>query len=168
MKKSYFLFSFCVLACLFSLPSYAQTEDTETEPKSSYEIEYKKPWRTYSGLFRAEELLADENYMDAVLYLDELIEKNKFIADAYAYRAFAYLELGKLEQAYENIRYALNINARHMGAYNYLGRYHLMGDKIKLAREQLSALRQLCGGKDCPEYQDLKFRIRKAELSEND
>lgn len=160
------LFILCVMASAntaFSQDSSAR----ETEP-SPYSVQIKEPWRADAGLFRAEALLVQENYMDAILFLDGLLERNKFIADAYAYRAFAYLELNKPDKAYQDIRYALNINGRHMGTYNYLGRYHLLQDDIKLAKEQLSALRQLCNGEDCLEYKDLKYRIRKIELSEED
>lgn len=60
-----------------------------------------------------------------------------------------------LDKAFEHYRSALDIDPGHRGAHEYIGEAYLMRNQPTQAREHLQALRRLCGGTACEEYQDL-------------
>lgn len=74
----------------------------------------------------------------------------------YSYRKRANPDLGK---AFEHYRTALQINPRHRGAHEYIGEAYLMDKKPAEAEQHLAQLEQICGNKNCEEYQDLAKAI---------
>lgn len=109
-------------------------------------------------LERAERLIKDGSPRDAVPILQKVLESDSDNADAYNYLGFAYRNMGEYEKSKKNYDRALEINADHRGAREYLGELYLKLDKPSAAREQLAKLDEICSY-GCSEYDELKAAI---------
>jgi tetratricopeptide (TPR) repeat protein len=82
-------------------------------------------------------------------------------ADVYNLMGFSLRKTGDYKQAYTFYRKALDFNADHKGAHEYLGELYVETGQIEKAREQLMALRKLCPA-GCEELSDLEEAIAAA------
>lgn len=57
---------------------------------------------------------------------------------------FAHRNLGNMDAAFRHYNKALELNPRHRGAHEYIGRAYLMVNKPEKAREHLKALETAC------------------------
>ena len=57
---------------------------------------------------------------------------------------FAHRNLGNMDAAFRHYNKALELNPRHRGAHEYIGRAYLMVNKPEKAREHLKALESAC------------------------
>ena len=78
-------------------------------------------------------------------------------ADLHNLLGYVYRKQGRpdLDKAFEHYRLALDIDPGHRGAHEYIGEAYLSRNQPAQAREHLAALKRLCGGTACEEYQDL-------------
>ena len=71
---------------------------------------------------------------------------------------FAHRNLGNMDAAFRHYFKALELNPRHRGAHEYIGRAYLMVDKPEKAREHLKQLEKACWD-TCREAELLKRAI---------
>ena len=94
------------------------------------------------------------DYRGALAELKVLADKNQH-ADVYSLMGFSLRKMGDYPTALTFYRKALDFNADHKGAREYLGELYVdMGDLPK-AREQLAVLTKLCP-QGCEEREDLE------------
>jgi Flp pilus assembly protein TadD len=62
-------------------------------------------------------------------------------------------------KAFEHYYIALRIDPRHKGAHEYIGQAYLMEKRPQQAETHLAELEKICGGRTCPEYQELSKAI---------
>ena len=79
-------------------------------------------------------------------------------ADIQNYLGYAYRNAGQLDLAFRHYRRALQLNARHRGAHEYVGEAYLIVNNLAKAEEHLAALHKICLI-PCEEYEDLKKKI---------
>lgn len=71
---------------------------------------------------------------------------------------FAHRNLGNMDAAFRHYNKALELNPKHRGAHEYIGRAYLMVNKPEKAREHLKALESACFDV-CREHTALKKAI---------
>jgi tetratricopeptide (TPR) repeat protein len=79
-------------------------------------------------------------------------------ADAYNLYAFSLRNTGDYKQAFLYYAKALDFDANHKGAHEYLGELYVMTDNMPKAREHLAILEKLCPS-GCEELDDLRKAI---------
>lgn len=119
-------------------------------------------WRSDAALGEAEKLIKEKKYVDALTLLDQAVARNPRNTDAHVDSAVAWLNLGNLGKAKASIGNALAIDQAHMGSYVISGLIALMEKNTQQADYYLGALRMLCRGTSCPEYQTLQRIMREA------
>jgi tetratricopeptide (TPR) repeat protein len=105
-----------------------------------------------------QELIADENYQQAVIDLQEALLAAPDDADLLNLYAFSQRKLNKFDIALENYQKALQIDPEHRGANEYLGELYLILDQPDKAEERLEVLDKECFF-GCEEYDELKQAI---------
>lgn len=127
-------------------PCYAAMGDEPAQGAAAPELEVaiaavkKKDWTT------ALEKLQAANRKDA---------KN---ADVHNLLGYSYRNSGDLDRAFSHYRTALEIDAQHKSAHEYIGEAYLLARQPAKAREHLARLKAICG-ETCEEYQDLAKAI---------
>jgi tetratricopeptide (TPR) repeat protein len=107
---------------------------------------------------KAEKLIKDGKYADAIPLLDKAIKSNPKSADAYNYLGYSYRQLGQIEAAMEHYQTALGLQPKHLGTNEYLGELYLQLGEVDKAEERLAVLDKECFF-GCEEYSDLKQAI---------
>ena len=115
------------------------------------------PWAD-ERVSKARMWIRDDNTTQAILVLQEVVDKQPGNADAINYLAYAYRKSGDLDRAEAFYLQALNANPEHRGAREYLGELYLTRGDLPRAEAQLAALDELCFF-GCIEYDELKQRI---------
>jgi tetratricopeptide (TPR) repeat protein len=87
-------------------------------------------------------------------------------ADVYNLMGFSLRKTGDYRQAYTFYRKALDFDAVHKGAHEYLGELYVETGQIEKAREHLAVLRKLCPS-GCEELEDLEAAIKAAAPKTN-
>jgi tetratricopeptide (TPR) repeat protein len=64
-----------------------------------------------------------------------------------------------LPKAFEHYERAIYLDPKHKGAHEYIGEAYLMDRKPAEAEKHLVRLEQICGGRQCEQYQDLAKSI---------
>lgn len=116
-------------------------------------------------LDRAENLIENGNFGDAVPVLEKVVKADDDNADAYNYLGFAHRNLGDYEKSKQYYDRALAIDANHRGAREYLGELYLKLDDIDSAQRQLAKLDEICTT-GCSEYDELKRAIDEYKQSQ--
>ncbi len=107
---------------------------------------------------QAKAMIEAKNYKAALPLLQQVVAKDPRNAEAYNLMGYATRSSGDPNGSLQYYQQALAIDARHIGAHEYIGEaYVLVGDKAK-AQAHLAALERICG-KGCEEYQDLAKAI---------
>lgn len=116
-------------------------------------------WFSDDGLRIATIEINNRKYVQAIDSLEKVIQRHPKNADAYSFMGYSYLQLGILDKAQKNLKYALKISPDHMGAHLYMGLLHLKNNKKALALESLQAIKLICKGMLCAEEEYLANKI---------
>ena len=103
-------------------------------------------------------LVAAKEWSDAIIQLEEADKAQPNNADTNNLLGFSNRKLGKLDVSLTYYKKALSIDAKHLGAHEYLGELYLMMKDPAKAKTELATLSTLCGVK-CEQYLDLKKAI---------
>ena len=107
---------------------------------------------------RAKAMIEAKNYGGAIPLLQQVVAKNPKNADAYNLLGFATRKSGNPQGSLQYYTTALQIDAKHLGANEYIGEAYLMLDQPQQAEQHLARLDQLCVF-GCAEYRELKAAI---------
>jgi tetratricopeptide (TPR) repeat protein len=103
-------------------------------------------------------LVAAKQWADAIIQLEEADKAQPNNADTNNLLGFSNRKLGKLDVSLAYYKKALSIDAKHLGAHEYLGELYLMMKDPTKAKTELATLSTLCGV-NCEQYLDLKKAI---------
>ena len=95
---------------------------------------------------------ANKRYAKALEYLIKSNKEKPNQPDTLNYLGFATRKLGDYEKGEEYYLLGLKIDPEHKGINEYLGELYVVTDRIDLAKERLSVLKNC----NCEEYKELK------------
>ena len=107
---------------------------------------------------RAKAMIEARDYANALPLLQQVVAKDPKNADAYNLMGFATRKSGNPNGSLQYYQQALAIDARHLGAHEYIGEAYLMLDQPAQADQHLARLDSLCVF-GCAEYRMLKTAI---------
>lgn len=107
---------------------------------------------------RAKAMIEAKDYRGALPLLQQVVTKDPKNADAYNLMGFATRKSGDPNGSLQYYQQALALDARHLGAHEYIGEAYLMLDRPKEADQHLARLDSLCLF-GCSEYRMLKAAI---------
>ena len=108
---------------------------------------------------KAESLIDDEKYSEAIPVLQKLVKDKGAYADALNLLGYSYRKSGDAKTALDYYNQALAMEPKHLGANEYLGELYLEMKQPDKAKERLAVLKAACG--DCDEYEELEEAIQK-------
>jgi Flp pilus assembly protein TadD len=103
-----------------------------------------------------------KDYAKAIPLLQQALNSDPRDADAYNLLGYSYRKTGNMQSALAYYQRALQLDANHRGANEYLGQLYVEMKELSKAEERLQKLAQLCQQR-CEEYRDLKEAIDKAK-----
>ena len=122
-------------------------------------IEAAKPSKPADPAFaQAKAMIEQKNYAGAIPLLQDVVQRDPRNADAYNLLGYATRASGNPQGSLQYYTQALAIDARHLGAHEYLGEAYLMLDRPAEADQMLARLDSLCVF-GCTEYRMLKTAI---------
>ncbi len=107
---------------------------------------------------RAKAMIEARDYANALPLLQQVVARDPKNADAYNLMGFATRKSGNPNGSLQYYQQALAIDARHLGAHEYIGEAYLMLDQPAQADQHLARLDSLCVF-GCAEYRLLKTAI---------
>ena len=107
---------------------------------------------------QAKAMIEARNYAPAIPLLQQVVQRDPRNADAYNLLGFATRASGNPQGSLQYYQQALAIDARHLGAHEYLGEAYLMLNQPAEADKMLARLNSLCVF-GCAEYRMLKAAI---------
>lgn len=107
---------------------------------------------------KADYMIKGEQYDEAIVLLQRVVNQNPNDADAWNMLGFATRKLGRNQEAYGYYQKALAIDANHKGAHEYLGELYLQMGDLPKAEAELVVLKGICGT-NCEEAEDLAADI---------
>ena len=107
---------------------------------------------------RAKAMIEGRDYANALPLLQQVVAKDPKNADAYNLMGFATRKSGNPNGSLQYYQQALAIDARHLGAHEYIGEAYLMLDQPAQAEQHLARLDSLCVF-GCAEYRMLKAAV---------
>jgi tetratricopeptide (TPR) repeat protein len=107
---------------------------------------------------KAEYLIKGEQYDEAIVLLQRVVNQYPNDTDAWNLLGFATRKLGRNQEALGYYQKALALDANHRGANEYLGELYLQMGDLKKAEAQLAILKGICGS-NCEEAEDLSADI---------
>lgn len=107
-----------------------------------------------------------KDFSNAIVELNRLIDKGVQHADVYNLMGFSLRKTGDHAKALTFYRKALDFDADHKGAHEYLGELHVELGQLAQAREHLAILQRLCP-QGCEERDDLAKAIGTAQAKTN-
>lgn len=105
------------------------------------------------------------DYRGALTELKTIADTNQH-ADVYNLMGFSLRKLGNYPEALTFYKKALDFNADHKGAREYLGELYVEIGDLPKAREQLAVLTKLCP-QGCEEREDLEKVLAKSAAKSN-
>ena len=124
----------------------ADTPDTPTTSRAARELD------------AARAAIAKKDWKAAIDQLQAADRKDRRNADVHNLLGYSYRHSGDMDKAFSHYRTALQIDAQHKGAHEYIGEAYLSAKQPDKAREHLARLKTICG-EGCEEYQDLAKAI---------
>ena len=121
------------------------------------------PWAD-ERVSKARMWIRDDNTTQAILVLQEVVDKQPGNADAINYLAYAYRKSGNYLDALSTYRTALDIDPEHKGAHEYIGQAYLEIGNLGEAEKHLAALDSICTF-GCAEYTSLKQAVERVKGS---
>src|SRR4051812_19519015 len=97
-----------------------------------------------------------QRYDEALVVLDLL--RNPHTAEALNYRGYATRKLGRVDEGIAFYRRSVALDPRYAQVREYLGEAYVVKGDIVRAKEQLRAIKGICGT-ECEEYEDLAKAI---------
>ncbi|MDM9626473.1 tetratricopeptide repeat protein [Rhizobium sp. S152] len=168
------LLSGCIAAFAFAIagPVYAigggSGEDNQTMPTCKKGQVYDK--KTKKCVKQSGANITDEDrtdyayalakagrYDEALAMLDTL--KNSNTPEALNYRGYATRKLGRTDEGISYYLKSVAMDPHYAQVREYLGEAYLVKGRIDLARDQLNAIKAICGNTECEEYEDLNQAI---------
>jgi Flp pilus assembly protein TadD len=107
-----------------------------------------------------------KDFSNAIVELNRLIDNGVQHADVYNLLGFSLRKTGDQAKALTFYRKALDFDAEHKGAHEYLGELHVERGELTQAREHLAILERLCP-QGCEERDDLAKAIGAAQAKTN-
>ena len=107
---------------------------------------------------RAKAMIEARDYAGAMPLLQQVVAKDARNADAYNLMGFATRKSGNPSGSLQFYNQALAIDAKHLGAHEYVGEAYLMLDRPAEAEQHLARLDSLCVF-GCTEYRMLKGAV---------
>ena len=107
---------------------------------------------------QAKAMIEARNYANALPLLQQVVAKDPKNADAYNLMGYATRKSGDANGSLQYYQQALAIDARHLGAHEYIGEAYLMLDQPAQAEQHLARLDSLCVF-GCTEYRMLKTAV---------
>lgn len=101
--------------------------------------------------------IKNKDWRGALAKLQVAHGKDAKNADVHDLLGYSYRNSGDLERAFTHYRTALELNAQHKSAHEYIGEAYLLVRQPHKAREHPARLKAICG-ESCEEYQDLAKR----------
>lgn len=99
-----------------------------------------------------------EDWKGAIVLLEKSLLRNAKSADAENLLGYSHRQLGDYDRAFKHYARALDLNPKHLGAHEYVGKAYLKIKNLKQAKVHLGKLGNLCAY-DCPEYRDLRKQV---------
>jgi Flp pilus assembly protein TadD len=123
-------------------------------------IEATKPAKPADPAFAQAKAMIEQqkNYAGAIPLLQGVVQRDPRNADAFNLLGYATRASGNPQGSLQYYTQALAIDARHLGAHEYLGEAYLMLDRPAEADQMLARLDSLCVF-GCTEYRMLKAAI---------
>src|SRR5215467_3761981 len=106
-----------------------------------------------------------KNFQAALAELKTLSDKHQH-ADVYSLMGFSLRKTGDYPTALTYYKKALDFDANHKGAHEYLGELYVETGDLGKAREQLAVLEKLCP-QGCEEREDLETALASAQPKKN-
>ncbi len=100
-------------------------------------------------------------YQEAIETLDLL--QNPVTPRALNYRGYATRKLGRTEEGIHYYLQSVELDPHYVQVREYLGEAYVTLGKFDLAKEQLGAIKELCGSDSCEYYADLAAALAKAD-----
>lgn len=110
------------------------------------------------NFIRAKAMIEAKNYDAAMPLLQQVVAKDPKNADAFNLMGYATRKSGNPNGSLQYYQQALAIDAKHLGAHEYVGEAYLMLDRPAEAEQHLARLDTLCVF-GCNEYRMLKAAI---------
>lgn len=107
---------------------------------------------------RAKSMIEARDFKGALPLLQQVVQKDPRNADAYNLMGYATRSAGDPAASLQYYQQALAIDARHLGAHEYVGEAYLMLNRPAEAEQHLARLDSLCVF-GCTEYRQLKAAI---------
>ena len=142
-----------IIILFFSLTSYSYSAGTSDGSKTSnYDkaVQLIKSAKKYEA--KGKEKKSKKRYERALKLLIKANTKKPNQPDTLNYLGFTSRKLGNFEKGEEYYLLGLKIDPDHTGINEYLGELYVVTDRIDLAKERLSILKNC----NCEEYIDLK------------
>jgi len=98
-----------------------------------------------------------ERYQDAIEVLD--LSQNPNTPKALNYRGYATRKLGRTDEGIGYYLKSVSLDPSYAQVREYLGEAYVIEGKFDLAKEQLTAIKAICGSNSCDEYDDLERAI---------
>lgn len=107
---------------------------------------------------KAKAMIEAKDYKAALPLLQQVVAKDAKNADAYNLMGYATRKSGDANGSLQYYNQALAIDAKHLGAHEYVGEAYLMLDRPAEAEQHLARLDSLCVF-GCAEYRMLKTAV---------
>ena len=130
------------------LASRAEASPEETRGIAAARADYE----------RAKRAIEKMDWNGAIAALESAAKNDPRDAEFQNLLGFAHRNLGNMDAAFRHYNKALELNPKHRGAHEYIGRAYLMVNKPEKAREHLKALESACFDV-CREHVSLKKAI---------
>jgi len=95
-----------------------------------------------------------ERYQEAIDVLD--LSQNPNSPKALNYRGYATRKLGRTDEGVGYYLKSVALDPNYAQVREYLGEAYVIQGKFELAKEQLTAIKAICGSNFCDEYDDLE------------
>ena len=151
-----------IIIIFFSLTIYSYSAGTSGgKTKSNFDQASKliKDAKKYEK--KGKEKKAKKRYERALKLLVKANKEKPNQPDTLNYLGFTSRKLGDFKKGEEYYLLGLKIDPNHNGINEYLGELYFVTDRIDLAKERLSVLKNC----NCEEYQDLKEIIEEKKQS---
>lgn len=143
--------SFCVAATVAMSPAHAVDTPTTTEAPDLTAVRAKIKAKDFKG---------------ALVELNGMVDKGVQHADVYNLLGFSLRKTGDYTRGLTYYKKALDFDANHKGAHEYLGELYVETGQLPKAREHLAILERLCP-QGCEEREDLAKAIAAAAPKAN-
>ena len=125
-----------------------------------------EPSTTAPDLAKVRASIKAKDFKAALAELNGMIDRNVQHADVYNLLGFSLRKTGDYATALTFYKKALDFNAEHKGAHEYLGELYVETGQLPKAQEQLAVLVRLCP-QGCEEREDLEKAIAVAPPKTN-